>query len=188
MPWKVSESRFFFKEKLAKFMKNNTKEAFRKTTLALNEGWKREVNLFRIAKNLRLVSYRKNYSPFWKISIELKNFKVNSTTSVFFHSRTGLEQFRFPLYYPLSQIVLKLLIDCQATARTNTNRKENSLQFRKMIEKIEFIVQNCVFTSKCTCNCSDFWQLVKPNWAAAVSWRFLRMLNQGVSIQGWHHF
>lgn len=83
----------------------------------------------------------------------MKNSIVNNTTSVFFHSRTGLEQFRFPLCYPLSQIVLKLLIDCQATARTmtNTNRKENSLQFRKMFEKIAFKVQNFVFTSKCTC-------------------------------------
>lgn len=178
MSWKVGESRFFFKEKLAKFMKNYTEEtftAFRKTTLALNEGWKREVNLFRTAKNLRLVSYRENYSPFWKISVELKNFKVNSTTSVFFHSRTGLEQFRFPLYYPLSQIVLKLLIDCQATARTitNTNRKENSLQFRKMIEKIEFIVQNCVFTSKCTCNCSDFLTVGQTELSSSCQLTFL---------------
>lgn len=157
-------------------MKNNTKEtftAFRKTTLTFNEGWKREVNLFRIAKNLRLVSYRKNYSPFWKISIELKNFKVNSTTSVFFHSRKDLEQFRFPLCYPLSQIVLKLLIDCQATARTNTNRKENSLQFRKMIEKIEFIVQNCVFTSKCTCNCSDFLTVGQTKLSSSCQLTFL---------------
>lgn len=128
-------------------MKNNTSTAFRKNTS--NEGGKRKVNLFWTAKNLQL---------FTLFSIELKNFKVNSSTSVFFRSRKDLEQFRFPLCYPLSQIDLKLLIDCQATARTitNTNRKENSLQFRKMFEKIAFKVQNFVFTSKCTFNCSDF--------------------------------
>lgn len=161
-------------------MKNNTKEAFRKTTLALNEGWKREVNLFRIAKNLRLVSYRKNYSPFWKISIELKNFKVNSTTSVFFHSRTGLEQFRFPLcsrYLKLFWNFWLTLIEKKIHSNFGKCSRKSLL-----MSKIVFLLLNARATVP------TFWQLVKPNWAAAVSWRFLRMLNQGVSIQGWHHF
>lgn len=171
-------------------MKNNTKEtftAFRKTTLTFNEGWKREVNLFRTTKNLRLVSYRKKYSPFWKIYVELKNFKVNSTTSVFFHSRKVLSSSGSPF----ATRYLKLFWNFWLIA------KQQHEQWQTLIErKIHSNFGKCSRKShlKCRILClllnarASFWQLVKPKLAAAVSWRFLRVLNQGVSIQGWYHF